>query len=181
MRIENYGIAAFNKLCKESVWEYIGLWKKFTGRVGYWADQDNAYVTYHNDYIESVWNVLKKVDEQKLLYKDYKVVPWCPRCGTALFSHKLAQGYENVKDLSVTAKFKLKAGQSFGKDRITKLFCFSLAWTTTPWTLPGNVALAVGEKIKYTALRVVGVPGIIHTCYRQSKRCFQGSTSCNCS
>jgi len=156
--IENYGIAAFNKLCKESVWEYIGLWKKFTGRVGYWADQDNAYVTYHNDYIESVWNVLKKVDEQKLLYKDYKVVPWCPRCGTALSSHELAQGYEEVKDLSVTAKFKLKAGQKFGKDRITKDSAFILAWTTTPWTLPGNVALAVGENIKYTALRVVGIP-----------------------
>ena len=143
--IENYGIAAFNKLCKESVWEYIGLWKNFTQRVGYWADQDNAYVTYYNDYIESVWNVLKKVNEQKLLYKDYKVVPWCPRCGTALSSHELAQGYEDVKDLSVTVKFKIKNQEN----------TFILAWTTTPWTLPGNVALAVGEKIDYVKIRTL--------------------------
>jgi isoleucyl-tRNA synthetase len=143
--IENFGIAAFNKLCKESVWEYIGLWKNFTQRVGYWADQDNAYVTYHNDYIESVWNVLKKVDEQKLLYKDYKVVPWCPRCGTALSSHELAQGYEDVKDLSVTAKFKIKGQEN----------TFILAWTTTPWTLPGNVALTVGEDVDYVKVRTM--------------------------
>ena len=141
--IENYGIAAFNKLCKESVWEYIGLWKNFTNRMGYWADQENPYVTYHNDYIESVWNVVKKINEQNLLYKDYKVVPWCPRCGTALSSHELAQGYEEVKDLSVTVKFKLKGQEN----------TFILAWTTTPWTLPGNVALAVGEKIIYVKIK----------------------------
>src|ERR1035437_120731 len=151
--IENYGIAAFNKLCKESVWEYIGLWKKFTERVGYWADQDNAYVTYHNDYIESVWNVFKKIDEQELLYKDYKVVPWCPRCGTALSSHELAQGYEDVKDLSVTVKFKIAkqvqqnsaalpaSGLRHGQNFSAPASQFILAWTTTPWTLPGNVAL----------------------------------------
>jgi isoleucyl-tRNA synthetase len=156
--IEEYGIAKFNQECKESVWEYLDVWNKFTKRIGFWVDQENPYVTYHNDYIESVWNVLKKVDEQKLLYKDYKVVPWCPRCGTALSSHELAQGYEDVKDLSVTAKFKLKAGQKFSKDRITKDSAYILAWTTTPWTLPGNVALAVGENIKYTALRIVGIP-----------------------
>ena len=142
--IENYGIAAFNKLCKESVWEYIGLWKKFTGRVGYWADQDNAYVTYHNDYIESVWNVLKKVDEQKLLYKDYKVVPWCPRCGTALSSHELAQGYEDVKDLSVYVGFKVKGQNN----------TYILAWTTTPWTLPGNVGLFVDENVDYVKIKM---------------------------
>ena len=142
--IENYGIAAFNKLCRESVWEYIELWKNFTARIGYWADQDNAYVTYHNDYIESVWNIVKKINDQKLLYKDYKVVPWCPRCGTALSSHELAQGYEDVKDLSVTAKFKIKGQEN----------TYILAWTTTPWTLPGNVALAVGEKLDYVKIKV---------------------------
>lgn len=137
--IENYGIAAFNKLCKESVWEYIELWKSFTKRMGYWADQENAYVTYYNDYIESVWNVIKEANKKDLLYKDYKVVPWCPRCGTGLSSHELAQGYQDVKDLSVYAKFKIK-----GQDNT-----YILAWTTTPWTLPGNVALAIGKKIMY--------------------------------
>ena len=96
--IEENGIAKFNQECKESVWEYLDVWNKFTKRVGYWVDQENPYVTYHNDYIESLWNVLKKINDQNLLYKDYKIVPWCPRCGTALSSHELAQGYENVKD-----------------------------------------------------------------------------------
>ena len=140
--IENYGIAAFNKLCKDSVWEYVGAWKSFTERMGYWADQENSYVTYHNDYIESLWNIVKKINDQKLLYKDYKVVPWCPRCGTALSSHELAQGYEDVKDLSVTVKFKVKGEEN----------TYILAWTTTPWTLPGNVALAVGENIDYVKI-----------------------------
>jgi len=140
--IEKYGIAKFNQQCKESVWEYTDLWSKFTDRIGYWVDQENPYVTYHNSYIESVWNVLKKVDEQNLLYKDYKVVPWCPRCGTALSSHELAQGYEDIKDLSVYVKFKVKKQEN----------AFILAWTTTPWTLPGNVALAVGENIDYVKI-----------------------------
>ncbi|MEQ1561685.1 MAG: class I tRNA ligase family protein, partial [Nitrospira sp.] len=142
--IESYGIEEFNKKCKESVWEYTDLWSKFTDRIGYWVDQENPYVTYHNSYIESVWNVLKTVDSKKLLYKDYKVLPWCPRCGTALSSHELAQGYQDDKDLSVTAKFKVK-----GEDNT-----FVLAWTTTPWTLPGNVALAVGEDIDYVKIKV---------------------------
>jgi len=159
--IENYGIAEFNKLCKESVWEYIGLWKSFTERMGYWADQVNPYVTYHNNYIESVWNVVKKVNDRNLLYKDYKVVPWCPRCGTVLSSHELAQGYEDVKDLSVYVKFRLKAvpseieGKSSstnsGRENISTYF---LAWTTTPWTLPGNVALAVGADIDYVKIKL---------------------------
>ena len=140
--IEEYGIAKFNKECKKSVWEYTDLWEKFTERIGYWVDQENPYVTYHNDYIESVWNVIKETNKKKLLYKDYKVVPWCPRCGTTLSSHELAQGYENVKDLSVYAKFKIK-----GQDNT-----YILAWTTTPWTLPGNVALAVGKKIDYVQI-----------------------------
>jgi len=138
--IEEYGIAAFNKQCKESVWQLLGTWNKFTDRIGYWVDQENAYVTYHNDYIESVWNVIKEANNKKLLYKDYKVVPWCPRCGTGLSSHELAQGYMDVKDLSVTAKFKVKGEEN----------TFILAWTTTPWTLPGNVALAVGKDIEYS-------------------------------
>ncbi len=142
--IEEYGIAEFNKQCKASVWEYLDIWNKFTTRIGYWIDQDNPYVTYHNDYIESVWNVLKQVEKRNLLYKDYKVVPWCPRCGTALSSHELAQGYEDVKDLSVTAKFKIKGVENG----------YFLAWTTTPWTLPGNVALAVGKDIVYVEAKV---------------------------
>ncbi|HUC88767.1 MAG TPA: class I tRNA ligase family protein [Candidatus Paceibacterota bacterium] len=174
--IEEYGIAKFNHECKASVWEYVDLWEKFTERIGYWVDQKNPYVTYHNDYIESVWNVLKKVDEQKLLYKDYKVVPWCPRCGTVLSSHELAQGYEDVKDLSVYAKFKVTKtsvsvfanglaelrvpkGQNLGEEirgpeqkQLNEVFI--LAWTTTPWTLLGNVALAVGADIDYVLVKV---------------------------
>src|SRR3989344_968952 len=141
--IENYGIAEFNRLCKESGWEYIELWKNFTSRMGYWADQENPYVTYHNDYIESLWNVVKKVHEQNLLYKDYKVVPWCPRCGTVLSSHELAQGYEDVTDLSVTVRFELSEEPR----------TYLLSWTTTPWTLPGNVALAIHKNIDYVKLK----------------------------
>jgi isoleucyl-tRNA synthetase len=141
--IEKYGIAKFNQECKENALEYIDLWGKFTERMGYFVDQENAYVTYHNPYIESVWNILKKVNEQNLLYKDYKVVPWCPRCGTVLSSHELAQGYEDIKDLSVYVKFKIKGQEN----------TFVLAWTTTPWTLPGNIALAVGENIIYVKIK----------------------------
>ena len=144
--IEEYGIAKFNQECKESVWEYTSVWEKFTDRMGYWVDQEYPYVTYHNSYIESVWNVLQKVNDKGLVYKDYKVVPWCPRCGTALSSHELAQGYQDDKDLSVTAKFKI-VGVENG---------YFLAWTTTPWTLPGNVALAVGKDIDYVEARVNG-------------------------
>lgn len=146
--IEEYGIAKFNEKCKESVWEYTDLWEKFTDRIGYWVDQENPYVTYDNNYIESVWNVVKKVEDQGLLYKDYKVVPWCPRCGTALSSHELAQGYEDVKDISIYAKFKIKGVENG----------YFVAWTTTPWTLPGNVALAVGPDIDYVEAKVPARP-----------------------
>jgi isoleucyl-tRNA synthetase len=154
--IEEYGIEAFNKKCKESVWEYLDIWNKFTKRIGYWVDQENPYVTYDNSYIEAVWSVLKKVDEQNLVYKDYKVVPWCPRCGTALSSHELAQGYQDDKDLSVTIKFHLLPGQKFGENKefVTGENTYILAWTTTPWTLPGNVALAVGKDIDYSVWEV---------------------------
>ena len=172
--IEEYGIAKFNRECKESVWEYIDLWEKFTDRIGYWVDQKNPYVTYHNDYIESVWNVIKQADKQKLLYKDYKVVPWCPRCETVLSSHELAQGYMDVKDLSVYVKFRIKSispdahSQVLGRGRTrgqtsspehtdsidSNANTYILAWTTTPWTLPGNVALAVGKKIDYVKIKI---------------------------
>ncbi len=141
--IVEFGIAKFNDKCKESVWEYLGIWEKFTERIGYWVDQKDPYVTYHNPYIESVWNVFSKIHDKGLLYKDYRIVPWCPRCGTALSSHELAQGYQDDKDLSVTAKFKV-----VGEDNT-----YILAWTTTPWTLPGNVALAVGSDIEYVKVK----------------------------
>lgn len=141
--IEEYGVAKFNEECKQNVWKYVDEWQKFTDRVGYWVDLDNAYVTYHNSYIESVWSVLSHVNDRGLLYKDYKVVPWCPRCGTGLSSHELAQGYQDVKDLSVYTKFKVVGEEN----------TYFLAWTTTPWTLPGNVALAVGEKIDYVEIK----------------------------
>lgn len=142
--IETYGVAAYNKKCKESVFEYIDLWKSFTERIGYWADMDDAYFTFHNSYIESLWGVVGKVNEQNLLYKDYRIAPWCPRCGTGLSSHELAQGYQDVKDLTAYVKFKVVGQEN----------TYILAWTTTPWTLPGNVALAVGNEIEYIKIKI---------------------------
>ncbi|PIP87039.1 isoleucine--tRNA ligase [Candidatus Campbellbacteria bacterium CG22_combo_CG10-13_8_21_14_all_36_13] len=141
--IEDYGIDKFNKKCKENVWKYVDLWQHFSERVGYWVDMDDPYVTYYPDYMESLWWIIAEAHKKDLLYKDYKVLPWCPRCGTALSSHELAQGYSTVKDLSLTVKFEL----------VDEPGTFILAWTTTPWTLPGNVALAVGEKIKYKKVK----------------------------
>lgn len=149
--IENFGVAPFNKKCKESVLRYIEEWDRFTDRIGYWVDKENAYFTFQNSYIESLWNIVKKVDDQNLLYKDYKVVPWCARCGTALSSHELAQGYQDVKDLSVYVKFKVVGQEN----------TYLLAWTTTPWTLPGNVALAVGEEIDYVKIEIAGEKNIL--------------------
>ncbi len=172
--IEEYGIAQFNKECKESVSEYLDIWSRFTNRIGYWVDQKNPYFTYQNEYIESVWNIFSKVHKDGLLYKDYRIVPWCARCGTTLSSHELAQGYEDVKDLSVTAKFKLtdesleKFSRSSGRlhdiqnkvqaqpDAQKSSQTFILAWTTTPWTLFGNVALAVGSDIDYVKIYLEG-------------------------
>jgi isoleucyl-tRNA synthetase len=144
--IESYGIDKFNDKCKESVWKYVHEWEDFTDRIGYWVDLKDPYITYKPNYIESLWHIIKGVDDKKLLYKDFKVVPWCPRCGTGLSSHELGQpdAYQMDKDLSVTAKFKV-----VGKENT-----FILAWTTTPWTLPGNVALAVGEKIEYIKVKI---------------------------
>lgn len=148
--IEEFGVAKFNEKCKENVWKYVDEWTEFTERIGYWIDLDNPYVTYKNSYIESVWNIISEVDKKGLLYKDYKVVPWCPRCGTGLSSHELAQGYQDVKSLSVTSKFKLTNLQT------SNLPTYLLAWTTTPWTLPGNVALAVNENIDYREVELDG-------------------------
>ncbi len=150
--IEAYGVEQFNQQCRENVWEQIDLWTKFTDRIGYWVDQEHPYITYEKTYMESVWNILKTVSEKKvdgkpLLYKDYKVLPWCPRCGTALSSHELAQGYEDVKDLSVYVKFKVKGQEN----------TYLLAWTTTPWTLPGNVGLAVGDDVAYVKVNIAWV------------------------
>lgn len=140
--IEAYGVAKFNAKCKESVLRYIDEWKSFSDRIAYWQDYEHTYFTFDNAYIESVWNILKTAHERKLLYKDYKVVPWCPRCGTALSSHEVAQGYDEAKDPSVYVKFKLTDADEY-----------FLAWTTTPWTLPGNVALAVGADVDYVKVQ----------------------------
>ena len=162
--IEEYGIDKFNKECKESVWEYTDYWQKFTDRIGFWVDQKDPYVTYHNSYIESVWNIVKEAHKQNLLYKDYKIVPWCPRCGTGLSSHELAQGYQDVKDITVYVKFKLTEAsclqifshftpdESFMNQKPENISFDILVWTTTPWTLPSNVALAVGEDIDYVLI-----------------------------
>lgn len=142
--IEEYGVAKFNKECKDSVFTYIKDWEDFTDRIGYWVDKKSAYYTFDNNYIESLWSIVGEINKKDLLYKDYRIVPWCARCGTALATHELAQGYMDVKDLSVYAKFKI-VGTENG---------YFVAWTTTPWTLPGNVALAVGADIDYVEVKV---------------------------
>lgn len=143
--IEKYGIAAFNTKCRESVFRYIDLWAKFTKRIGYWVDETKAYFTFDHPYMEMVWHVFAQTEKDGRLYRDYKVVPWCPRCGTALSSHELAQGYADVKDLTITAKFEL----------VDEPGTYLLAWTTTPWTLPGNVGLAVGKDIDYVKASLI--------------------------
>ncbi|MBI2278811.1 MAG: class I tRNA ligase family protein [Candidatus Brennerbacteria bacterium] len=151
--IEKFGIAAFNAQCKESVWKYKDEWERLTERMGFWLDMNHPYITYENRYMEAVWGILKKVWEKKLLYRGHKVVPWCPRCGTGLSSHELALGYETVEDTSVYVKFKLKVNNE--KRGVTQIGnreykdIYILSWTTTPWTLSGNVALAVGKDIEY--------------------------------
>lgn len=150
--IEKFGIAEFNQKCKESVWQYKDEWEKITERTGYWVDMKNPYVTYKKSYIESLWWILSEAWKKKLLYKGHKIVPWCTRCGTALSSHEIAQGYKETTDTSVYIKFRLKKGQKISRDFKTGNNTYILSWTTTPWTLPGNLALAVGPKIKYVVL-----------------------------
>ncbi|MFD2442454.1 isoleucine--tRNA ligase [Bacillus sp. CGMCC 1.16607] len=142
--IEEYGVEAFIEKCKESVFSYEKQWREFTRDLGYWVDMDNPYMTMSNEYIESVWHILGTIHEKGWLYKGHRVSPYCPSCQTSLSSHEVAQGYKNVKDLSATVKFKLK-----NKDNE-----FVLGWTTTPWTLPTNVALAVGSEIDYAKVQV---------------------------
>ena len=143
--IENYGVEPFIKKCKESVFEYERQWRELTAAIGYWTDLDNPYITLDNRYIESVWNILATIHDKGLLYRGHRVSPYCPDCQTTLSSHEVAQGYEDVKDLSATAKFKLKKSGEY-----------ALAWTTTPWTLPGNVALAVHPDIEYVRVKQDG-------------------------
>ncbi len=141
--IESFGVAKFNKLCQESVWQYKEEWEKFTKRIGYWVDLKNPYITYQTNYIESLWNILAKTFKSGLLYKDFRVAPYCPRCGTTLSSHEVSQGYQTVKDNSVFVKFPIKTGgQKFSGAAL-------LVWTTTPWTLPANVAVALNPHLKY--------------------------------
>lgn len=141
-QIEKYGLEPFIEKCKESVWKYKGMWEDFSDTVGFWADMDNPYVTYLNDYIESVWWSLKEIYSKGLLYKGFKIVPYCPRCGTPLSSHEVAQGYKDVRERSAIAKFKIKGETAY-----------FLAWTTTPWTLPSNVALCVNPVEKYVRVK----------------------------
>ena len=147
--VEEFGVAEFNKKCQESVWRYKEDWEKLTRRMAFWLDMDNAFATYENSYIESVWNILKQIWEKDLIYLGHKVVPYCPRCGTPLSSHEVAQGYQNIKEDSVYLKFKVTKGNDKVKEGD-----FILSWTTTPWTLPGNVALAVGEKVEYVRVKL---------------------------
>jgi isoleucyl-tRNA synthetase len=143
--IENYGVAKFNKKCKESVWEYLKDWKKLTQRIAYWLDLEKPYITYQTNYIESVWFILKEIFKKGLLYQGYKVVPYCPRCGTSLSSHEVAQGYQKVKEMSVFVKFRIK-NPEFENTSL-------LVWTTTPWTLPANVAVAINPKFVYVKIK----------------------------
>lgn len=141
-QIEEYGLEPFIKYCKESVWKYKGMWEDFSKTVGFWADMDDPYVTYENNFIESEWWALKQIWEKGLLYKGFKIVPYCPRCGTPLSSHEVAQGYKDVKERSAIVRFKVK-----GED------AYILAWTTTPWTLPSNVGLCVNPNETYVKVK----------------------------
>ncbi len=154
--IEDYGIEKFNEKCRRSVWRYQKDWEYLTERMGFWIDMENPYITYKPLYMESLWWVLKQAHEKGLLYEGHKVMPYCPRCGTALSSHEVAQGYKDVTDDSVFAKFQITNSKSQINSKLqipknSKVYL--LAWTTTPWTLPGNVALAVGSDIKYSLVK----------------------------
>jgi len=138
-QIEEYGLEPFIQKCKESVWQYKEMWEDFSATVGFWADMENPYVTYHNDFIESEWWALKEIWNKDLLYKGFKIVPYCPRCGTPLSSHEVAQGYKDVQEKSLIARFRVKGEEN----------TYFLAWTTTPWTLPSNVGLCVNAKETY--------------------------------
>lgn len=154
--IEKYGIAQFNKECKQSVWEYKKEWEELTERMGFWIDLTHPYITYETSYIETLWRIIQTFWQKGLLYKGHKVVPYCSRCGTPLSSHELAQGYKTVEDTSIYVKFKVRPRQKIG-NWVTDDSTYILSWTTTPWTLPGNVALAVGEKVQYARVQPQGL------------------------
>ena len=141
-QIEEYGLEPFIDKCKESVWKYKGMWEDFSSTVGFWADMDNPYVTYDNNFIESEWWALKQIWDKGLLYKGFKIVPYCPRCGTPLSAQEVAQGYKDVKERSAIVRFKVKDEDAY-----------ILAWTTTPWTLPSNLALCVNPKEDYAKVK----------------------------
>ena len=173
-QIEAYGIEPFIKKCKESVWKYKGMWEDMSERVGFWADMKNPYVTYDNNYIESEWWALKTIFDKGLLYKGYKVVPYCPRCGTALSSHEVSQGYKKVKERSAVVRFKVVGEEN----------AFLYAWTTTPWTLPSNVALCVNGHETYARFECEGrtiimadalIPAIMGDKEIANKTTFPGS------
>ncbi|MEM3857006.1 MAG: class I tRNA ligase family protein, partial [Thermoprotei archaeon] len=146
--IEKFGLSRFSEECRRNVFKYESEWRRITERIGYWIDLDNPYITFRNEYIESVWWSLKRLYEMGLLYKGFKVVPYCPSDETPLSSHEVAQGYRDTEDPSVFVKFKLKDGKHAGQSL--------LAWTTTPWTLPSNVALAVNPSATYCSVRLNG-------------------------
>ncbi|MBR6451071.1 MAG: isoleucine--tRNA ligase [Lachnospiraceae bacterium] len=148
-QIEEYGLDPFITKCKESVWKYKGMWEDFSATVGFWADMDNPYVTYHDDFIESEWWALKEIWEKGLLYKGFKIVPYCPRCGTPLSSHEVAQGYKTLKERTAIVRFKVKDEDAY-----------FLAWTTTPWTLPSNIALCVNPDETY--IKVKAADGMVY-------------------
>lgn len=164
-------IAAFNKKCRESVWKYRDEWERLTERMGYWLDMKHPYVTYENNYISEVWKIVREAWKKKLLYKGHKVLPWCTRCGTALSSHELALGYKKVKENSIYIKFPLKEEKN----------TFILSWTTTPWTLPGNIALAIGNDIEYGfyenegEIFVVAKDRAVHLGFKSLKKSMKGS------
>jgi isoleucyl-tRNA synthetase len=146
--IENYGIAKFNKKCRQSVWQYKKEWESLTERIGFWADLKNPYITYETDYMETVWRIIKEISDKGLLYQGHKVVPYCPRCGTSLSYHEVAQGYQKVKDPAIFVKFRIKNPEFKN--------IYFLVWTTTPWTLPDNVAAAVNSDAIYVKARFNG-------------------------
>ncbi len=149
--VEAYGVEKFNEKCRESVWTYLDEWVRMTKRMGYWVDLEHPYVTYENGYVESVWNIVSEIEKKGLLYKGHKIVPYCARCGTALSSHEVAQGYKEVTETSLYVRFKAKGEKD----------TYFLAWTTTPWTLPSNTALAVGPDIEYVKAEKDGVDYIL--------------------
>ncbi len=158
--IEVYGVAKFNEKCRDSVFKYLQEWNDLTYRMGYWVDLDDAYITYENNYIETVWNLISQMWKKDLLYQGFKILPYCARCETALSSHETSLGYKEVKDRSIIAKFQLKEGQHR----------YILAWTTTPWTLPGNVALAIGENIDYVEVEQINKKGQLEVLYLAEAR-----------